>query len=447
MNPEASAKPRVSNLRAGFYSLLERGAGMVLSVGTAVILLRHLSKADFAAWALFILITYFIEMGRSGLIQNGLMRHLALHRHNQTEAGDIASAALTLNLAFALLSNLALWAFSGWIMRNWGAPQLENVWVVYFFSNIAASFLYHFNFVQQSHLEFRGIFWATFCQRGLLLAWVLFCTFSGRELRLFEMSVALLAGIAGAAALSFLFASPFLSPWRGISYTWILKLIAYGKYVLGTNLSAMMYKNADKLVLGKLLGPAAFAVYDAAGKVTQLVEAPAFSIAAVVFPQSAEHTKAGGRAAAAGLYERSVGATLAIILPFVVFVLVFAEPVMLLFAGPAYADAVGILRLTAFFGLFMPYAVQFGTLLDATGRPALNFLYTIFTAVLNIILSYWFIRNVGLMGAALATLTGYAISFLLMQRLLYREYGVLFWRAWKYIPEFYMLIYKRLRKA
>lgn len=447
MNSQASSKTKVSNLRAGFYSLLERGAGMVLSVGTAVILLRHLSKADFAAWALFILITYFVEMGRSGLIQNGLMRHLALHRHNKAEAGEIASAALALNLAFALLSNLVLWAFSGWIMRNWAAPQLENVWAVYFFSNIAATFLYHFNFVQQSHLEFRGIFWATFCQRGLLLVWVLFCAFSGRELRLFEMSLALLAGVLGAAALSFLFASPFLSPWRGISKAWLLKLIAYGKYVLGTNLSAMLYKNADKLVLGKLLGPAAFAVYDAAGKVTQLVEAPAFSIAAVVFPQSAEHMKDGGPAAAAGLYERSVGATLAIILPFVLFVLVFAEPVMLLFAGPAYADAAGILRLTAFFGLFMPYAVQFGTLLDATGRPALNFAYTIFTAALNILLSYWFIRHVGLMGAALATLTGYGISFLLMQRLLYREYGVCFWRAWKYIPEFYTRIYKRLRKA
>jgi len=209
--------------------------------------------------------------------------------------------------------------------------------------------------------------------------------------------------------------------------------------VLGTNLSTMFYKNIDKLTLGSMLGPAAFAAYDAAGKITQMIETPSFSIAAIVFPQSARKMDTEGPEGVRRLYERSVGAVLALILPFVVLSVLFAQPIIWLFAGSAYAESANVLRLTAFFGLFLPFAVQCGTVLDATGRPALNFAYTLFTAVLNLGLSYLFVARLGLMGAAWATLCGYAVSFALQQYRLARDYGVRWWRAFTYVPAFYRM--------
>jgi O-antigen/teichoic acid export membrane protein len=199
----------------------------------------------------------------------------------------------------------------------------------------------------------------------------------------------------------------------------------------------MFYKNIDKLTLGQILGPAAFALYDAAGRVAQLVEAPAFSIAAVVFPKSAEKMALEGKNGVRELYERSVGATLAVILPFVALVLIFAEPVLWAFAGPKYTGAANLLRLTALFGLFMPYAVQFGTVLDSTGKPAVNFAFTLFTALLNLGLSAWLVSVFGLYGAAYATLSGYALSFVLMQFYLHKHFGINALRAWRHLPWFY----------
>ncbi len=199
----------------------------------------------------------------------------------------------------------------------------------------------------------------------------------------------------------------------------------------------MFYKNIYKLTLGQLLGPAAFAVYDAAARVTQLVEAPAFSIAAVVFPKSAEKMALEGTSGVKTLYERSVGATLAVILPFVIFVLVFAEPIIRVFAGSQYMESANVLRLTAFFGLFMPFAVQFGTVLDSTGKPGVNFAYTFFTAMLNLALSYFFIKAFGLFGAAYAMLAGYTFSFLLMQNYLHRRFKINALKAFTHVPEFY----------
>jgi O-antigen/teichoic acid export membrane protein len=432
-------------LRSGLLTLLEKASGMVFALGTAMLLLRWLTKEDFAAWGLFLVITYFLEMGRSGLIQNGLVRFLNLHRDSPSDYAAISAASLTLNLGFSVVSNLLLWLATGWLIETWQVPQLAALLPVYFATNFVMAFLYHFNFVQQANFEFRGIFLSTFFARGVLFAWVFGSRVMGWGIELYPLPWATLAGAVLGAAGSWWFARPFLSPIQKIDFQWVLRLVAYGKFVLGTNLSAMFYKNADKLMLGSLLGPAAFSVYDAAGKVTQMVEAPSFSLAAVVFPQGADRMAREGAAGVKRLYERSVGATLAIILPFVVFVLVFADAVIHAFAGVQYAESAEVLRLTAFFGLFMPFAVQFGTVLDSTGRPATNFAYTAFTAVLNLGLSWVFIQQFGLLGAAFATLAGYSLSFVLMQIYLNKHFKINALNAFRHVPDFYKMGWSLLK--
>ncbi|MEO6040154.1 MAG: flippase [Saprospiraceae bacterium] len=438
-------------LRSGLLTLLEKGSGLVFSLGTSVLLYRLLSQQRLGTWELFLIVTYFLEMGRLGLIQNGLVRFLSLHRQHSSQYPAIVTTSLAINLGFSVLSNAILWLLIGWISRSYQTPELAVVLPVYFLTNFVMAWLYHCNFVQQANLEFRGIFWSTFFFRGALFGWVLFCKLSGFPIQLWQLATASLAGAMLGALFTWRYAAPYLRHAARVDWGWIKKLLAFGKYVFGTNMSTIFYKNIDKLILGKLLDPAAIAIYGVAGRITQMVETPSFSIAVIVFPQSAGRLERDGAAGVKWLYERSVGAILAIILPFVVFVLVFAEPVVWVFAGDKYLQSANLLRLTAFFGVFLPFAVQFGTILDSTGRPAVNFAYTLFTALLNLVLSYFFVLQFGLYGAAFATLTGYAVSFVVMQRLLRRDFDIRWWAAFAYVPEFYRLsfhlIKKKLRRA
>ena len=433
-------------LRSGLFALLEKGAGLVFNLGVTVLLLRLLDKQAFAAWGIFVILGYFVEMGRSGLIQNGLMRHLALHRDDRAACASIATAAFGLNLVFSLISNILICAGSGWIARQYQAPQITGMLPVYFLTNLVLALYGHFYFVQQAYSEFRGIFWGAVCLRGLPFALVAFCWLSGRPVDLVQLALAGLAGATAGSAVLWLYARPYLSWSRSAIFEWAGRLLAFGKYVLGTNLSTMFYKNIDKLTLGHLLGPAAFAVYDAAGKVTQMVETPSFSVAAVVFPHSAERMAREGAKGVKNLYERSVAAILAIILPPLVLVVVFAEPIIGLLAGASYAASAVVLRWTAFFGLFMPFAVQFGTVLDSTGRPATNFGFTFFTAVLNLGLSYRFVADFGLFGAAFATLLGYALSFVLMQIYLFKNFRINALNAFFNIPSAYGVLWNLLEQ-
>ncbi|MDO8368020.1 MAG: flippase [Saprospiraceae bacterium] len=433
-------------LRSGLLSLSEKVAAMTFNLGTAMLLLRLLTKEEFATWGIFVLLTYFVEMGRSGLLQNGMVRALATRKDDRTEQANIITAAFLLNIAYSVFSNLIIWFCADWICLQYQVPLLADMLPIYFLTNFLMAFCTHSNFVQQANFEFRGLFWTSVFYRGVPFVWVFWCWVAGDTVVLWQISWTVFAGVALAALVAWWYARTFLFLSKKLDLKWLMNLASYGKFVLGTNLSTMFYKNIDKLTLGQMLGPAAFAVYDAAGRVTQLVEAPAFSIAAVVFPKSAEKMALDGPSGVKNLYERSVGATLAVILPFVVFVLVFAEPIIQIFAGSQYLESANVLRLTAFFGLFMPFAVQFGTVLDSTGKAAVNFGYTFLTALINLGLSYLLIQRFGLYGAAYAILIGYTLSFGLMQNYLHRQFRINALKAFMHVPEFYRFSWELLKK-
>jgi O-antigen/teichoic acid export membrane protein len=444
--PTTNNQQRNRWLRSGIFSLLEKGAALAFNLGTTVLLLRCLTKEDFAAWGVFIVVTYFVEMGRSGLIQNALMRHLALNRDDLETYSIISTASFFLNFSFSIFSNLLLWLGASWLAEQYQVPQIAAFLPVYFLVNFVMALYAHGYFVQQANSEFRGVFWGAVFFRGLPFCWVFFCWLTGKPIELSHLAWAMLAGTIIGGIAVWLFARPFIFFSKKIDFQWVKKLFSFGKYVLGTNLSTMFYKNIDKLTLGHLLGPAAFAIYDAAGKVTQMVEMPSFSVAAVVFPHSAERMAREGAAGVKRLYERSVAAILGIILPFLVLAVLFAEPIIWLFAGEQYMASADVLRLTAFFGLFLPFAVQFGTVLDSTGKPATNFAFTLFTALLNLGLSYWFVAEFGLFGAAFATLSGYAASFVLMQIYLFKNFKINALNAFRYVPEVYGIGWEMIRK-
>jgi O-antigen/teichoic acid export membrane protein len=316
---------------------------------------------------------------------------------------------------------------------------------VYYATNLVWAGCTHSIYVQQAHFDFRGMLMTSIFYRGVPFIWVFVYWYTGSSIALWHWPAMQLVGAAVALwwHRAVLFTPAIL---QGLTnWHWYRTLLGYGKFVLGTNLGTMLYKNADKLSLGQLLGPTAFAVYDVAGRVTQLVEAPAFSIASVVFPKSAERMALEGHSGVKQLYERSVGATLAVILPFVLLVLVIPEWIVRFFAGTQYPESADLLRITAFFGLFMPFAVQGGTALDASGRPAVNFLFTLATAILNIGLNYLFIPIYGLKGAAFATLGGYFLSFIAMQWYLFIHYRIVAFRAFGYMPVFYQKLWNLMK--
>jgi O-antigen/teichoic acid export membrane protein len=120
-------------------------------------------------------------------------------------------------------------------------------------------------------------------------------------------------------------------------------------------------------------------------------------------------------------------------------------------AGKKYDDAIPILHVTILFCLFVPFARQFGTIMDSIGKPKLNFKLTAFMAALNVGLNFLFISRFGVIGAAYATLTSYVTGFVIGQTILKKQLDVNFLNAFvyaaKFYPEFFSKHFRLVRKA
>ena len=413
---------------------------MVFGFGGLFLLLRLLSRDQFGVWVLFTTIAAFVEVGRMGLLQNALVRDLS--SQDKSEHPTINTASLALSGGLSVLSAVLLMAFSGPISQHWHVPQLAALLRVYAFTTLLLTPLYQFNFIQMANLDYRGIFFANFVRQGLFFGFVvyLYATSQGTTDAdiLTKMAWVQLIAAVPAATIAWWFVRKYLVFSRQVSSRWFFRLLNFGKFNLGTNLSTMSFKSVDKWMLESLLhSPAIVGSYELAVRITNLVEAPVNALAVIFFPQSARRMAEEGVGAIRQLYEKSVGVLLSMIIPFMVGVWVMAPWIVTLIGSEKYADTAPILRLTVLFGLFVPFAVQFGTVLDSIGKPNVNFWYTTLGAGLNLICNYFFISKFGILGAAYGTLAAFSVMFVIMQIVLYRTIGSKPWRVFGHILPFY----------
>ncbi len=428
-------------LKSGFYTLSERGTALLFGFGGAMILFRMISQEQFGIWVLFLSITSVIEVGRVGLLQNALVRYLSTKEDEET--GKITTASFALNGMMTALIVLLLLGIAPLLARWFEAPVLKTLFRIYCLTTVAMIPLLQCNYIQQANLDFKGIFWGSFVKSGIFFGFVVVLFLTGREVNLVELAKVQILGVVLGLVVSWFFAKKYARFSRSVDWTWVRRLFDYGIYVFGTNLSTQLYKNVDKLLLGSLPGggKVAVALYDAAIRVSNLTDVPTASMAAMLFPQSARRMKEG-RAAVKQLYEKAVGAIMAFMVPCIIGVLIFADWIILIVAGREYADAANILRITIFFGLFMPYAVQFGTVLDSIGRPKINFIYTICSLALTALFNYVLIQKYGAIGAALGTLLAYFATFVFMQIYLHKHLKVNPLKPFAYMLDYYKSLIK-----
>lgn len=434
-------------LRSGFYTLSEKAAALIFGFGTGILLFRALSQEALGVWVLFLSITSILEVGRIGLLQNALVKYLTVSKDKE-EIGRITTASLVLNFLLTAIIILFLFLFSYQLSVWFNSPHLEELLQIYCVTTILLIPFFQGNYIQQANLDFKGIFWGNAVKGGVLFAYVAYVFFNKINIELINLACCQIVAAIVASIISVIFAKKYTRFSRQVDWEWIGKLFRFGKYVFGTNFCAQLYKNVDKLLLGALPGggAAAVAIYEAAIKVTNLTDVPTASMANILFPQSARRAEEG-KEAVKQLYEKAVGAILAFMVPAILFVLLFADWIILIVAGSEYVAWSNVLRITIFFGLVMPYVVQFGTVLDSIGKPHVNFVYTLMSLVFTVIFNLVFISMFGVYGAAAGTLSAYTVTFFIMQLYLNKHLNVNPLRPFGYMIGFYRKIFSFGKKA
>jgi O-antigen/teichoic acid export membrane protein len=414
---------------------MQRSSMLLFGVGSFMILTRMLPKDEFGIWSLFLSITTLFEVARNGLIQNALIKYI--NSTDQPDHPSITTASVYLNIILTLISLVAIYFMADLSAMLFETDKIKPLFYGYMLISVILAPYSQFEFLQQANFRFQGIFVSTFVRQGLFFVGVGVALLAGWEITLTYLVAGQIVALAVATVVSYFFTRGYLAMDYRYRPDLIWKLFHFGKYVFGTNISGKIFSSMDQILLGSLISTTVVADYNAAVRITMLVDVPTSSAAQVVFPQSARVAHQNDKHALRLLYEKSVAVILLFLIPFVIGIFLFPQLIVYVIAGGEYSKTIDVLRITILYSVLVPFTRQSGTIWDSMGKPRFSFYFTLAIAVLNIALNYWFISQFGLIGAAYGTFASYFIGFVATLVVMRRMLGVQLSEILRYVGYYF----------
>jgi len=415
-------------LTAMFYTMLQRVSLFVFGVTAYMILVRGFPTETNAVWALYITLFSLFEAVKQGLIRNASIKFLGMTEYAYKK-DLVQCSSVILNAGFSLAVILFVLVLgkplAGWLQ----SPGLYPLLMV---STLAILLLIpysHCEILLQAKFRFNVLFTAAFIRQGVFFAGLVVVYFFFRGyfnllnvLWMQVLALAVAAGYivwqtAGELAMGFRYE-------RGLTY----RLFHFGKYTFGTNLFAGLSRSFDHFVTaGTIAGIAGrdyVAYYNTVARINNMVDVPSLAAADVLYPKNVEAHEQAGVERVKYYFEQVTGTILAFIVPLSLFIFLAPRLVVHVIAGPQYDPAIAILQLTILFSMVRPLSYQFGSTLDAIGKPQVNFLANALLMGTNLLLTFVCIRQFGGIGAAYATMAYYTLSFVVMLAILKKHIRV-----------------------
>jgi O-antigen/teichoic acid export membrane protein len=405
-------------LNAMFYTMLQRVSLFVFGVAGYMILVRGFNKPHYGVWALYLTIFALFEAIKQGLIRNSSIKFMGLSE-NHFRKDAVQTSSLFVNTLFSLLIIAGIFAFGDWISRWLNTPDLQELLLLSTINIILLIFFNHCEILLQFQYRFDTLFMSAFLRQAFFLAGLLIMYFFLRD-QFTLVNVLIIQIIALLIALVYIVNKCSAVLLRRFTYNSALTMqfFNFGKYTFGTNLFSGFSRSFDHFVTASALGPLQgkifVAYYNTVARINNMIDVPSLAAADVLYPKNVEALEKEGPAKVKYYFEQVTGTILAFIVPLSLFVFIFPRLIIYIIAGSDYYPAIPILQLTILFSMVRPLSYQFGSTLDAVGKPEINFLANTFLMLLNFFLTYFFLKLYGGIGAAYATVIYYLVSLSLM---------------------------------
>jgi O-antigen/teichoic acid export membrane protein len=430
-------------LHLGFYGGLQRATVVVFGMlSTMVLAHKAIDPSEMGVWSLFLIIAAFVEIIRHGLVKNSVIKYL--NSSQSEEKNLVLSSALILNVIITILLGIVLVAFAKSIATYTKAPQLEGMIYWYVLALVSLIPFSQLEWIMLGRLQFKQLFWTYVVRQAVILFLQAGCVLIGIRVSLNMLVIFYAAGIFLGALSGYSFIRSSLNFKFAFSKQWMKRLWNFGKYAFGTGVSNIVFRSTDSFMVSNILASTVIvAEQGIALRVFNLIDIPSQLIGDIIFPKSSG-VDPTNKERIKSYYEKSVGATLSIILPAILVVILIPKIPILILAGPKYLDAVPYLRLLMLVSIFLAFLKQFGTIVDSTGHPETNFILTTGIALLNLASCFFFINHFAFIGAAYGLIATHVVSFVVTQWILYKRYNIQFWNSFKYAFSFYPEIGKLL---
>jgi lipopolysaccharide exporter len=430
-------------IRSAFYTILQRFSFSLFGVISLMVLVRHLTHAQYGVFALFLAITTIFETAKSGLLKNAHVRYVS-SSGDTGEKTVIASSSFLINSAITAVFLLLVWSCGGWLSRQFHARQeLADMLRWYTPGLIGMLFFSHLEAIQQSHLDFKGVFAGYFVRQLAFLVIILACAllkipFSLNHLALYQSACVFLG-----AFIIYLYSRPYIHNRFNPSRGWIKKIFGYGGYIFSSGLVSNLFANLDQFVTAKYLDITATSYYNIAFRVNQFIDTPSYAAAEIIFPKtSMASVQEEGNNKVRYLYERMVAALLCFTIPAALLIILFSHVIVNIISGPSYAASALILQLYMIAGILRPMQNQSANLLNSIGKQRLCFVMNSVSLAANLVINFTCLYFIGFYGAAIGTVITCILGMTAWYFVMKRQIDTRLDRIFFYMIDSYRVIYR-----
>ena len=393
-------------------------------------------------WSLFLAVTTIFETTKSGLLKNAHIRYVSSSDvpHEKT---TIASSSLLINVSISIVF-IALIVFFAGNVSSWLHASAELATTLKWFipGLVCMVFFSHMEAIQQSHLDFKGVFAGYFTRQFLF-----FVLIGGTALLHINISVPWLAlyqsaSIALGTIVITLYSRKYIIGRFDPSKAWIKKIFGYGGYIFGSGLVGNIFASVDQFMVSKYIQSSAWvANYSTAAKLNQVVDIPSYSAAEVLFPKVSQASATEGKERVRYLYEKMVAILMAFTIPTAIFVILFPKLIIYIIAGKAYFNAALILQMYMITGIFRPMQNQGANLLNSIGKPRLCFIINSISLAANLLINYICLRHIGFYGSAVGTMITCLLGAICWYFIIRHQIGAVLPTMARHVVDYYKLFF------
>jgi O-antigen/teichoic acid export membrane protein len=201
-------------------------------------------------------------------------------------------------------------------------------------------------------------------------------------------------------------------------------LAGFSAWVFLARINSVAWRQMDKVILAAVLASTVLTGYEVAARIQGAAAfALAFTASAVV-PATAALAAQGSTERLRDLLLRGTRYTMAVCLPITIGAMILAEPLIVGWVGPDFADMAGATQLFLAYQLTVSAASIANTMLVGLGRIRAVTLYVTIAAAVNLVFSIILVHPWGIKGVIAGTLIGYGITTPLYIRLVLQELGL-----------------------
>ncbi|MEN6445217.1 MAG: oligosaccharide flippase family protein [Candidatus Cloacimonas sp.] len=366
--------------------------GIKTLIGIA--LARLITPKDLGSYRqLFLIYTTFSTLLLLGIPQS--MLFFLPKTMNAEKQRILITRSLNLISVLGLLFALCLFIFRSMIARLFHNPQLENLLIIYaiyplflFVTQLYSSIMMG---LKQPLRAAKFTIFAVLADLFLIVS----AAFFTRNLTIIIWAVIV------SAFLQWLYAQITLSKFKEkkvrFDFTFVKEQMNYALPLGLSSIIGMLSIQLDKFMISSFFTPEKFAIFSLGATEFPIVGILANSINSVLLPHlSSTNTTTMGE-----LYSGAVRKNAILVFPLMALCYIFADPIIIFLYGKIYAEAAVYFRIYLF---LMPLRIAtFGILFQAFGKTKFIMYNSLFMLIANAVLNYILIINLGMKGAAIAT--------------------------------------------